>query len=108
MAGTSIARNGPPLIKFLTGIFGVIVQEIMVWFSPNGPLRPPRKSAGDLLAACFAGTWGEHPKGVYLNGSAKAESSVESHDEGKQKQLWVDSLKLARVREGDTVLKGWD
>ncbi|TVY83950.1 hypothetical protein LSUE1_G003333 [Lachnellula suecica] len=96
MAGTGIARDAPPLIRFLTGPFGVFLQEILVWFSPDGQLRPPRKSGADLLAACFDEEYlGKSPKGVYLNGSERAESSVESRNEGKQQGLWEDSLGLA-------------
>jgi hypothetical protein len=42
-----------------------------------------------------------------MNGSLKSESSVESRDEVKQKLLWVESLKMAKIRKGDTVLENW-
>jgi hypothetical protein len=30
-----------------------------------------------------------------------------ANDEAKQKELWKGSLELAKVKEGDTVLKDW-
>lgn len=73
--------------------------------SPNGNFRTPSKSAKDLLNASFdEETLGKHPKAVYLNGSAKFEPSKETRDETKQKQLWVESVKLSGLREDETVL----
>lgn len=70
--------------------------------------RPPWKSGADLLLACFDKEMlGEHPKAVYLNGSEKSEPSIESRDEVKQKRVWAESLKFARIRNGDSVLKDW-
>jgi hypothetical protein len=61
-----------------------------------------------VILACFdEGTLGEHPKAVFLDGSQKAESSKESRDLEKHKALWADSLKLAAIKDGDTVLKDW-
>ena len=108
MGGTGITRKGTALIRFITAWVVPALQEILVFFSPNGVLRPPRKSAADLMLAAFDSKYlGEHPKAVYLNGSVKAQTSVEARDEAKQKKLWADSLKLARIRDGDTVLKSW-
>lgn len=71
-------------------------------------MRPPWKSAADLVLAAFdEKDLGKHPKALYLNGSEKSTPSVESQDEAKQKQLWTETVKLVRVRDGDTVLKNW-
>lgn len=67
--------------------------------------RSPKKSAGDVLWACFdEKTLGEYPKAVFLDGSKNAEISKESKDVEKQRALWVDNLKLAGIKDGDTVL----
>lgn len=109
MGGTGITRLSDGIIRFLTQVVIPLLQEIFILFQPNGMLRPARKSGADLLLACFDESYlGEYPKAVYLDGSARAEPSVESRDEKKQRQLWVDSVKLARVRDGETVLKRWD
>lgn len=84
------------------------MQDIAVWFNPNGFMRPTWKSATDLMLASFdEKKLGQHPKAVYLNGSEKDTPAAEARDEAKQKQLWEETLKLARVRDGDTILKNW-
>jgi hypothetical protein len=108
MAGTGIARSSPLYIRILMSYILVAIQYIMVSFSPNGMMRGPKKSADDLLLACFdEKELGEYPKSVYLTGSKKIDSSVESRDEEKQRRLWKDSLKLARIKDGETALKDW-
>ena len=73
--------------------------------SPNGNFRSPKKSAKDLLNSSLEkGTLGKHPKAAYLNGSVKMKPSQEARDEAKQKQLWVESVKLSGLREDETVL----
>ncbi|KAG4440763.1 hypothetical protein IFR05_003750 [Cadophora sp. M221] len=108
MGGTGIAKRAGPMIRFITGYVVPVLQHISVWLFPNGPLRPTWKSAQDLMLASFDDNYlGTHPKATYLNGSVKATSSVESRDEAKQKQLWDESIKLAMIRDGETVLKNW-
>ncbi|CZR56267.1 related to dehydrogenase/reductase [Phialocephala subalpina] len=108
MGGTGITRTSPFLIRFLLRNLIPLIQEIAVWFNPNGFMRPPWKSAADLMLASFdEKKLGQHPKAVYLDGSENATPSVEARDEMKQKKLWDESLKLARIRDGDTVLKNW-
>ena len=84
-------------------------QDIIVWLRPNGSLRSPKKSGSDLLRGAFdEKELGEHPKAVYLNGSEHKVAGKEARDEEKQRKLWIESLKLAEVEEGDTVLKNWN
>jgi hypothetical protein len=109
---TSLGRNSraPLLLRFMIKYVLPYIVNIVTWLSPNGSLRSPTKSGADLLLACFdEGYLGERPKAVFLDGSKKMEStSLESKDEKKQRALWVDSLKLARVRVEETVLKNLD
>ncbi len=108
MGGTGLTKRSGPLIRFIAGYVVVFLQSIFVWFMPNGSYRPTWKSAQDLMLASFDTKYlGAHPKAVYLNGSVKAISSVESRDEAKQKRLWKESVKLARIREGETALVNW-
>jgi hypothetical protein len=68
----------------------------------------PEESGGDVLSAAFdREELGEHPKAVYLNGSEREVAGKEAGDEEKQRRLWMESLKLASIREGDTALKVW-
>ncbi|EKD12635.1 short chain dehydrogenase/reductase SDR [Drepanopeziza brunnea f. sp. 'multigermtubi' MB_m1] len=108
MGGTGITKRSGALIRFITAYVLVFLQTILVYIMPNGSYRPPWKSAQDLMLACFDEEHlGSHPKAVYLNGSVKGVSSIESRDEAKQKQLWEDSLKLAMIRDGETALQNW-
>lgn len=108
MGGAELTKRGSAASKFLWGYIMPAVQSMAVHFWPNGVLRTNVKSAEDVLKACFdTKTIGEYPKAVFLNGSEKANSSLESRDEKKQKTLWVDSLKLVGLKEGDTVLQNW-
>lgn len=105
MGGTHLTKTSPPFIRFLTGYLVWALQGIAVRISPNGLMRPPWKSANDLLLACFdVGYLGQQPTAVYLDGSAKAESSIESIDERKQKALWADSVRLVGLKDGETAL----
>ena len=86
----------------------VAFRDVLVYFWPNGMVRSPAKSASDLLLVSFdEEKLGQHPKALYLDGSLKAESSAESHDVQKQKQLWIDSVKLAGIKDGNTELRDW-
>ena len=108
MGGTGIAKRAPLLIRFLTQVMIPLLQSIAVYFSPNGSMRPTWKSARDLMLASFDEKYlGVRPKAFHLNGSVRATSSVESRDEAKQKKLWEESLKLAMIRDGETVLENW-
>ena len=107
MGGTGLTKDSPAFIRFLTNYLLYYMQPIMVLLQPNGMARTPKKSGHDLLLASFDEKYlGEYPKAVYLGGSVKATPSVEARDEEKQRKLWVESLKFARIRDGDTILKG--
>ena len=88
-------------------VLGAVIS-IVTWLQPHGSYRTPWKSAGDLLAASFDETeYGKHPRGLYLDGSRKAKAGREAMDEEKQKALWIASLKMAGLKDGDTVLENW-
>jgi NAD(P)-dependent dehydrogenase (short-subunit alcohol dehydrogenase family) len=111
--GTGLVRDGPFLLRFLLAvIFPIFTPMLWVWnyYKPNGSLRTTEISARDLRRACFDETepLGMFPKAVALNGSeAGTHQTAEALDEKKQKELWEGSLRIANVREGDTVLKSW-
>ena len=102
MKGTSLVRNTNPPDE-IKRVVGELLSQ------PNNGIRTPEQSGKDLLRAVFnVDTLGRHPKNVYLDGSLFLEPSIESKDQRKQKQLWMDSLKLAKVRAEETALKNLD
>ncbi|KAI2616239.1 NAD(P)-binding protein [Hypoxylon sp. NC1633] len=107
---SSLTRRGSWFISvFLVQIIGPVLAPIMTWLSPNGDLRTTWKSAGDVMHAAFDtdGGLGEHPSGLYLNGSVVADVGPEAKDETKCRRLWSDSLGYAGIKDGDTVLADW-
>jgi hypothetical protein len=62
----------------------------------------------DLYQACFdEKEVGEHPKAVTLDGSKRNVTIEDSRDQKNQEELWEKSVKLAGLKEGDTVLVHW-
>jgi hypothetical protein len=85
-----------------------IVAYLVMLLHPNGAFRTTRKSAGDVMRAAFdTKSLGDHPNGIYLNGSEMADVGPEAKDTRKTGQLWRDSLAYAQVKEGDTILAEW-
>jgi hypothetical protein len=108
MPGTGISRNAPFTIRAAVRVLGLMLGLINYCF-PDVPFRSPQRSAGDLLRASLEEEEvGARPKAVNLNGRMKEDTSAESRDEAKWKELWEGSLKLARLKKGDTVLANWN
>jgi hypothetical protein len=89
-------------------IFSVVARVASV-VSPNGLLRLPQRSAGDVLAAAFgtASPIGPRPKSLYLNGKVPKEISEEAKDVEKRASVWRASVQYAKLREGETCLTNW-
>lgn len=109
VGGTNISEGGfPILIKLALKYVIYVLQIIAIWLWPqsNGRLRTAEKVGRDLIWAC----WDEKvlgnpcPGALYLNGTEVVDSSPETHDERKQKELWRASLELVGIKEGETVL----
>ena len=109
MGGTHIYEGGfPILMKFILKYVIFVLQIIAMWLWPesNGRLRTAEKVGRDLIWAC----WDEKVLGnpcsgaLYLNGTDVVESSPETHDEKKQKELWRGSLEWVGIKEGETEL----
>ncbi|KAI1759916.1 hypothetical protein GGR53DRAFT_511933 [Hypoxylon sp. FL1150] len=102
---SNLVRRGPWAMRVV--LFKIIMPlfaGVSVWLSPNGPLRTPRKSAGDVLGAIFYSSLG---KGAYLNGSEKADMSAEARDTVKQGLLWRETLDYVQLKAGESALKDW-
>jgi hypothetical protein len=94
LSGISVLGVDPGIMptKITTGTLSwfvrslvFIVAQIAGRLSPNGTLRLPHKSAGDVLAAAMetGPPFGERPKGLYFNGSEPKEVSSEARDSEK-------------------------
>ena len=82
-----------------------VLAPILVYLQPNGSLRTPTKSAADLLRASFdEEALGKHPKALYLNGFEVGTVTPEAKGEKKQRDLWEVSVRIAGIKEGDTML----
>lgn len=107
---SSLARRSGWFTRvLLVNVLLRIFAPIATWLNPDGDLRTTWKSAADTIHASFDtdGGLGEHPNGLYLNGSVIAEVGPEAKDETKCRRLWSDSLGYASIKEGDTVLADW-
>lgn len=109
VGGTNLYENGfPVLMKFVLNHILVPVQNIAMYLGPksNGRFRTKEKVGRDLIWACWdEGILGSPcPGALYLNGTQVVDSSPETHDERKQKELWRESLELVGIGEGESAL----
>lgn len=103
---TGLQRHSSFFIRVV--LFGVIFP-LIAWLSPNGGIRTPERSAGDVVRAAFDNGegLGESPKDVYLDGTKPFETGVESRDAQKRDWVWKESVRLAGLKEGNTALVNW-
>lgn len=108
MPGTGMVRDSPFYIRFILGSVLPLFLGIINYLAPSVPFRKPKRSGGDLLrVALDEEEVGKYPKAVNFNGRVVEDTSPETRDERKQKELWEGSLSLAGIKEGDTVLENW-
>lgn len=111
IGGTSLYTYFPLYLYLFLNFILIPIQALLVLFFPNGRFRTVEKTGRDLLYACFdTKKLGERPGAVYLNGSERAESSVESRVLEKQDELWRESGLLAEEVNGlsEGVWEGFD
>ncbi|KAI1211126.1 putative short-chain dehydrogenase [Annulohypoxylon truncatum] len=96
-------------LGWLVRIIFSVVAQIANWAKPNGIMRQPHKSAGDVLAAALETDppFGKRPKGMYFNGSDLKEPSAEAKDAAKRATVWKTSIKYTELKEGETCLTDW-
>ncbi|KAH9890719.1 putative short-chain dehydrogenase [Xylariomycetidae sp. FL2044] len=107
--GTMPTRITVGTLSLPTKLIFHIVARIAVFFSPNGIMRTPSKSAGDVLSAALvtSAPFGEKPKGLYLNGSELQEISQEAKDANKRTGLWKASIEYTGLQGSETCLVDW-
>lgn len=110
---TGLSRHSPWFIRVL--MFQIIfpfVAILQAWHNPKGnnSIRTASKSAVDVLAAAFDSNplLGERPKGLYLDGSERSETSAESKDPQKRDMLWKDSVRYTQLSGHETMLVNWE
>jgi len=107
MPGTGISRDAPLLPRLFMKFMGLVLGVFNYLF-PNIPFPSPERSAVDLYRACFdERDLGIRPKATALHGNKRNITSEESRDRMNQEELWEKSVKLAGLKEGDTVLVYW-
>ena len=106
-AATTIFREQITAVRIFMSIMQY-VAPILCKVLANPLFRTPSKNGKDMLRACFdKKTFGEYPKAAYIDGCVMSHTPEWANDEAKQKELWKGSLELAKVKEGETVLKNW-
>ena len=110
VGGTALYSPLPWWLRICLVYIIVPFQIVMCYLFPNGMYRTGEKVGRDIVFACFDGKTlrlGMEPRALYLDGTVVGASSEESYDEGKWKRLWQESLRVVKIREGDTVLRNW-
>jgi hypothetical protein len=106
-----VRRSGSWFLRVILWRFLLPVSaHILVHFFPNGPLRPAKKSASDIIAAALKNgppPLSARPKGLYLNGSELGARNPESKDPAKGAMLWRDTLRYTQLEDGETCLENW-
>ena len=103
---TDLARRSTRKMKrniMIAAYFAAIVT----WFSPNGVLRTPAKSASDVVRSCFEIEAPATPQVLYLNGSEEIQPARALQDRSKRKALWGYALGTALLGQQDTALRDW-
>ncbi|KAK8124369.1 uncharacterized protein PG998_000128 [Apiospora kogelbergensis] len=101
--GTGLARQAPWFIRVLVMR---VLFPLLALLRPGGNVRRPATSAAHVLEAAL-GVGAERPKGRYFNGLEPWETSVEAQDAVKRDWVWKESVRCARLEEGETVLVDW-
>lgn len=103
---TGLQRHAPWLIRVI--LFQIVFPLLGLLMS-NGPVRSAGKSASHILQAALESNpvLGQFPKDVYLDGTEKSDTSIESKDPRKRDIVWKESIGLAHLKEGETVLQNW-
>lgn len=111
MVSTGISRrHGVWLFRVCWDYLLPVIAAVMVYWRPNGSIRSVKKSAGDIVAAALADgpePLSAKPKDLYLDGSQVGARNPEAKDAAKSAMLWRDTLRYARLEEGETCLENW-
>ncbi|KAH8166194.1 hypothetical protein CIB48_g2040 [Xylaria polymorpha] len=103
---SGLQRLAPWFIRIL--LFKMIYPLLLYFYPDNGPVRSTSRSASDTLELAFgAEEGGNLPKDKYFDGRVPLETSKESKDPAKRELVWAETVKLAGLKEEETVLRKW-
>ncbi|KAH7380561.1 putative short-chain dehydrogenase [Phaeosphaeria sp. MPI-PUGE-AT-0046c] len=96
-------------LNWVVRIMFSLLARVFNLVLPNGLIRMPHKSAGDVLAAAFgtSSPIGMHPKSLYLSGDVPKEMSDEAKNAEKRTSVWRASVQYSKLRQGETCLIDW-
>ncbi|KAI0547062.1 putative short-chain dehydrogenase [Xylaria curta] len=104
---SGLQKLAPWFIRVL--LFKVIYPFVLYMNPDNGSVRPTSRSASDVLELAFRVEDGVGlPKDMYFDGRTPLETSKESRDSAKRELVWVETVKLAGLKEGETILRKWE
>ncbi|KAI0202435.1 putative short-chain dehydrogenase [Astrocystis sublimbata] len=95
---------------FIRVLLFMVVYPLVLYLNPdNGPVRPTSRSASDALELAFGsvGDEGGLSDVRYFDGRTQLETSREARDPAKRELVWTETVKLAGLKEGETVLTKW-
>ncbi|KAK7921457.1 hypothetical protein PG985_009479 [Apiospora marii] len=102
---TGLARQAPWVIRVL--VMQVLFPLLALLMPRGGNVRSPATSAAHVLEAAVGSGpgLGELPKARFFNGLEPWETSVEARDAVKRDWVWKESVRDARLVEGETALE---
>ncbi|KAK7995844.1 short-chain dehydrogenase [Apiospora marii] len=104
---TGMQRLAPWVIRVL---FFRVLFPLVAYVAPKRAfLVPTGRAAGRVLEAALGTGEGGTAllKDKYFHEGVPMETSEESRDAGKRKVVWEESVKLAGLEEGETILRNW-
>jgi hypothetical protein len=106
MPGTRMTRDSPLSIRAIVAAYNFMLPMLSLFASSS--MRHTSVVAGDIIYAAFDEEHlGQRPKTVYLSARDEEVPNVGCKDEAKAKELWMESLELAKVTECETTLEHW-
>ena len=104
----AITTSTPRLVSWAPRVLISRILYPVVRLKPTNTTVTLSRAASDVLEAAFAaGEVGELPKDKYYKGSTPAETSEESRDAVKRQMVWKETVSMAGLKDGDTVLANW-
>ena len=98
MPGSGLAQDYTPIAKFVWNN----ILPILCKFVPNVNTM---KNAGKALARLVLDPELENVTGKYFSGFKMIDSSQESYDQDKAKQLWKASIELTQLKSEETIFE---
>ena len=99
MPGTGLARDYPVFLQFVWKYILPYIAKYLI----NGVHTT--EESGTALAHLAISSTHANTTGKYFSLEKEIPSSKDSYDTSKQNDLWITSVKLAKLNQNETVLK---